>query len=153
MEQLLPSKARLENCQDNSVASQTSSSGNNTHFYRDDLSVPADTTSLLDAISGKVMALDGLVGFIMCFLHLSMLKKHPFFIEMPWHFGWICTEVPGCKQGKGYIKGFCFLVFLLLKCVLASQLLEGKQYHSEWKEHWSLYLKYFLLHLLRNTFK
>ena len=83
MEQVLHNKARLESNQDNGVASQASSLSNDIHFHRDDLSVPAEMISLLDAVSGKAMALDGLVGLITCFLHLSVLKKQTLLIEMP----------------------------------------------------------------------
>lgn len=44
-------------------------------------SVPAEI--ILDAVSGKAMVWDSLTDLTMCFLHLSVLKKQPFLIEMP----------------------------------------------------------------------
>lgn len=155
MEQVLHSKAGLASSQDNGVASQVSSLSNDIHFYGGDLSVPAEMISLLGDVSGKAMALDGLVGSIKCVLHLSVLKKQPL-INKPRHFLLLAGHVQrylGADRAKGTPKAVASLFSHSWSVWLAPWFLDGKRYHSEWQEHWSLYLKCFLLHLLLNNCK
>lgn len=156
MDRVLHGKARLESSQDNGVASQACSLSNNIQFYIADLSVPAEMISLLNAVSRKVTALDSLVSLITCFLHLSLLKKQLVLIEMPRHFLLSAGHTQrylGANREKGTSQAVASLSSHSWSAWLFPWILEGKWHYSEWKEHWSLYLKCFLLHLLLNNWK
>lgn len=131
MKWVLHSKARLESSQDNDVASQAPSLSNDIHFYRAHLSVSAEMISVSNAVSGKTMALDGLVGFTVCFLHLSVLRKQPF--SIPWHFLLSAGHIQR-YLGANRVKGTSRAVTSSSSCSWNGPwFLEGKWHHSEWK--------------------